>query len=75
MPGRRPGDEKFRLPTASWVSSVAIGWRSAYSHVVRPLRVQCPSGRPLATAVVPAGTSKRNVNVALSRGWSLEGKT
>ena len=40
--------------------------------VVRPLRVQWPSGTPLATAVVAGGHVEAEREVALSRGWSLE---
>ena len=40
---------------------------------MRPRAVVLATCTPLAIAVVPAGTSKRIVNDALSRGWSLDG--
>src|SRR5689334_11998168 len=52
-----------------------MGRSSVYRHTVRPRLVVVPAGTPLATPAHPAGTSSANVNVALSLGWSLQGKT
>ena len=72
-PCRRPGDVTLQRPIVICVSSVAIGWRWTNTQCERPRNVSGPIGIPLAATVAPAGASIRNVNVALSRGWSLLG--
>ena len=51
-----------------------MGWRITHTDSERPRRVRRPVRTPLATATVPAGTSRANEKVALSLGWSLDGK-
>ncbi len=63
-------------PTETWASSVAIGCRVRYVHVVEgPVRRAEATWSPLATAVSPAGAVIRKVKTALSAGWSLQGNT
>ncbi len=50
-----------------------MGCRISHTHVFHPRSVIVSSSVPLAMATVPSGTVTRNVNVALSVGWSLEG--
>ncbi len=51
-----------------------MGWRINHTDTSRPPRVRWPVRIPLATATVPAGTFKANEKVALSLGWSFDGK-
>ena len=57
-PSRVGRVDDVERPTASWISSDAIGSRMKYA-CVRPCAVRRNTRSPLATAVVPAGTSKR----------------
>lgn len=59
----------------TWASSVAMGCAVRYVQVVDVPARSTPAGRPLATAVCPSGAVTWMVNIALSEGWSLHGKT
>ena len=50
-----------------------MGSGSSHTNVLLPRRVSWETSRPLATTDLPAGTVTRNVQVALSLGWSETG--
>jgi hypothetical protein len=50
-----------------------MGSRSSQTHVAFPPDSLWLTSRPLAITSRPAGTVTRNVQVALSLGWSLSG--
>ena len=63
----------IQLPMSTVARYVAIGSGSSQLNVVFPACVSCDTSRPFETTVLPSGTVTRNVQVALSLGWSDSG--